>query len=148
MSLAERLPVALPVTGGCQCGAVRYEARAQPISPSLCHCRMCQKAYGNVFGALVWFPTESFRFTAGAPKEYRSSKIAVRGFCVNCGTPLTFAYDARPEQIAVTIGSLDRPEIAPPEVHWGVESWVSWLRMNDGLPRRRTEEAPDFVDGL
>ncbi len=146
--MADRPPVDLPVTGGCQCGAVRYQADAPPIRPSLCHCRMCQKAYGNVFGALVSFPADRFRFTAGKPKDYRSSKIAVRGFCATCGTPLTFAYDAEPEQIAVTIGSLDHPEIAPPEVHWGVESWVSWLRMEDGLPRRRTDEDPGFPGGL
>jgi hypothetical protein len=91
---------ALPITGGCQCGAVRYEANAAPIRPSLCHCRMCQKAYGNVFGALVSFPAENFRFVSGKPKDYRSSKIAIRGFCESCGTPLTFIYDAEPEQIA------------------------------------------------
>lgn len=139
---------ALPITGGCQCGAVRYEASAAPIRPSLCHCRMCQKAYGNVFGALVSFPADSFRFVSGKPKDYRSSRIATRGFCAACGTPLTFIYDAEPEQVAVTIGSLDHPEIAPPVVHWGVESWVSWLRMDDGLPRLRTEEDPEFPGGV
>ena len=136
--------IALPIAGGCQCGAVRYESSAPPIRPSLCHCRMCQMAYGNVFGALVSFPWQSFRFTAGAPKLYRSSKIALRGFCAACGTPLAFADDAEPEQVAVTIGSLDHPEIAPPVVHWGVESWVPWLRMDDGLPRLRAEDDSEF----
>ena len=100
---------------------------------------MCQKAYGNVFGALVAFPADRFRFLSGKPKHYRSSSIAVRGFCADC---------AEPEQIAVTIGSLDHPEIAPPEVHWGVESWVSWLRMDDALPRKRTDEDPAFPGGI
>ena len=135
----------LPVTGGCLCGAVRYEASAPPDNTSYCHCRMCQRNVGNVFALHTTFPATALRFTKGSPKIYRSSAFAERGFCASCGSPLTFRYRARPETIAVTVGSLDRPELARPEKHEGVESWVAWLEMDDGLPRSRTEDDPDFA---
>ena len=97
------------VTGGCQCGAVRYALNASPSDPHLCHCRMCQKAFGSYFAPLVGVAVESFELTRGTPAIFRSSEIGERGFCRDCGTPLTFAR-VNDGFIAVAIGSLDEPE--------------------------------------
>jgi hypothetical protein len=70
-----------PVTGGCLCGAVRYESQEAPTEGYFCHCRTCQKHYGNLFGAVVRMRGSAFRFIKGQPKYYRSSDIARRGFC-------------------------------------------------------------------
>jgi len=132
------------ITGGCLCGAVRYAADGPPSDVSYCHCRMCQQHFGSPFGTYVYLPTDRFRFVKGAPRHHRSSGFARRGFCADCGSPLTFEYLQEPERLSVTIGSLDHPERVPPEQHWGIESQFAWLRIADGLPRHRTEEDPDF----
>jgi len=64
----------IPVTGGCLCGAVRYESAAPPNLVGFCHCRMCQKAYGGLFAIFADFPGDAFRFTSGEPRYYRSSE--------------------------------------------------------------------------
>jgi hypothetical protein len=129
----------LPLTGGCQCGAVRYELTMQPKGVHYCHCRMCQKAVGNVFATLVPVKREHLRWTEKEPAFFASSTVAKRAFCAACGTPLTFAYDKSP-WICVTLGSLDQPALVLPEIHYGIESQVPWLKVDDALPREKTKE--------
>lgn len=131
-----------PITGGCQCGMVRYAIRAPALEKvHLCHCRMCQRAVGNVFAALAGAPKDRIEWTAGVPDVYASSSVAERGFCARCGTPLSFAYHES-ERLYVTIGSLDDPAAAVPEIHYGVESQLPWLHIEDGKPRETTIDAP------
>jgi hypothetical protein len=127
-------------SGGCQCGAVRYEASTQPNDVSYCHCRMCQKAFGAPFAILAQVRRTDLQFVKEAPSIYRSSSLAERGFCSHCGTPLTFAYNDS-DWISVSIGSLDEPERFPPNQHYGVESLIHWLHLQDDLPRHTTEAA-------
>jgi hypothetical protein len=126
-------------TGGCQCGAVRYVATQAPVRAEFCHCRMCQKAVGNVFAAYADFKRDAVQFS-GDLSHYPSSDMAQRGFCAKCGTPLTFDGHDDPT-IAITIGSLDDPNLIPNQGHCGIQSKVEWLLLNDGLPQRRTGEA-------
>jgi len=128
-----------PMTGGCQCGAVRYALHAPLEKPHYCHCRMCQRAMGNLFAALVGVPKDKLEWTREKPSFFASSTVAARGFCPKCGTPLTFAYHEA-KRVYVTIGSLDHPEAAPPQIHYGVESRVPWLHIDDGLPREATAD--------
>ncbi len=62
----------LPITGGCLCGAVRYQADERPTI-SYCHCRMCRQAYGALYGLFAVFPLAVYRFTQGEPTYYQSS---------------------------------------------------------------------------
>ncbi|WP_044564283.1 GFA family protein [Azospirillum sp. B4] len=124
-------------SGGCQCGAVRYHSTMAAEGVHFCHCRMCQRAVGNVFAALAVVRKETVTWT-GQPSFYASSSVAERGFCARCGTPLTFAYPDS-DWMSFTIGSLDDPEAAVPEVHCGVESRLSWLHVQDGLPVEYTD---------
>jgi hypothetical protein len=102
-------------TGGCQCGAVRYRFSVMPDDVSLCHCRMCQKATGGLFGAFAGGPLETFEVTRGTLGVFRSSDTVERGFCARCGTPLTFRRVGG-TRISVTVGSLDNPaDFAPRE---------------------------------
>jgi len=135
-----------PITGGCLCGAVRYEADGPPSDTSYCHCRMCQRHFGNPVGVYASFADDRLRFVKGAPRIYRSSDFGQRGFCAACGTPLTYQYVRKPERISVSVGSLDHPERFAPEVHWGIESQVPWLHIADDLPRRRTDEDPEMAE--
>ncbi len=135
----------MPITGGCMCGAVRYEATEPPQEVGYCHCRMCQKATGNLFYSYAAFPSEAFRVTQGEPKYYKSSVWHDRGFCGNCGTKVFNRYLKGNDQMIVAIGSLDHPEDWPPTLHCGVESQVPWLTIDDDLPRVRTEDDTDFI---
>ncbi len=135
----------MPVTGGCLCGAVRYESSDPPYDVGYCHCRMCQKAGGGPYSLGAFIPATAFRFTRGEPKFYKSSAWAKRGFCETCGTPLVMYYLNSPDP-GVSIGSLDHPEDWPPTLcHSGMESRISWDSINDDLPRTRTEDEPDYI---
>lgn len=122
------------ITGGCQCGAVRYRVTAGLGRASLCHCRMCQRATGNAFAPLV--TARGVAFT-GTPARFASSNIAVRGFCSDCGTPLFYAQVGA-EDVELMIGSLDDPSLASPVLHYGIESRVPWLHLADSLPEMAT----------
>jgi len=131
-----RTPLA---TGGCQCGAVRYAVYGPFDNPHICHCRMCQKAFGNYFAALVGVKREDLQWTEGEPTYFRSSSIVERGFCPKCGTPLTFAYDTS-DRVALSIGSLDHPEAVTPEQQYGLESALPAFAHLHELPGSRTED--------
>jgi hypothetical protein len=113
------------MTGGCQCGAVRYALFEVPVS-SVCHCRMCQKAVGGPFAALSKLPLAQFAWTRGTPGKFQSSSAAERHFCAACGTPLTFHF-LDGDAIEVTTGSLDRPAQVPATKNFGVEGRLPWI---------------------
>jgi hypothetical protein len=114
------------LTGGCQCGAVRYRLDATPRGASICHCRMCQKATGSPYGAYAPMRRDALAFTRGAPKSFRSSEIAERGFCAECGTPLT-CRNLASSRISVTLCSLDDPDAVAPEFQLGADNAVAWV---------------------
>ena len=136
----------MPITGGCLCGAVRFEATEPPSWVAYCHCRMCQKAYGQPSGVFVGFggpKKRALRFTKGKPKYYKSSARVERGFCANCGSPFGMRST---ERLSVMVGTLDHPEEWPPnDVHAGIESQIPWDIIHDDLPRWRTEDDPVYV---
>ena len=134
----------LELLGGCQCGAVRYVARVEDDKAYYCHCRMCQKALGNLFGAYFVALGECVIWQLGKPTYFHSSNMARRGFCRECGTPLSFEYLGC-EEIHLTVGSLDEPGRLRPVAHYGFESHVSTFFTDDGLPRSRTEDDDEYV---
>ena len=113
------------MTGGCQCGSVRYALYAEPES-SVCHCRMCQKAVGGLFAAFCKVKLADFAWTRGEPGAFRSSSAAERHFCPACGTPLTFHY-LDGDAIEVTTGSLDEPVRVPIVKNFGADTRLPWI---------------------
>jgi hypothetical protein len=128
-----------PFSGGCQCGAVRYQLTAVPTGASICHCRMCQKAGGAPFMAFTGVRPANLLFTRGMPAKYSSSEFAERGFCAACGTPLTYQVKGR-NRISVSIGSLDDPALFAPAEQFGIESTLPWFATLAALPGQRTED--------
>jgi hypothetical protein len=94
-------------SGGCQCGAVRFRVEGELGEGSICHCRMCQKAMGGFFGPFVSVEMADLVWTRGARKRFQSSNKVHRGFCGDCGTPLTFEFGDT--HIGLAIGALDQP---------------------------------------
>ena len=124
--------------GGCLCGAVRYEISGEPRFSPLCHCRMCQRWTGSAMLATVAFDRDAVVFTKGEPRVYWSSDVSERGFCQNCGSSLFTRYTsggAIDHIISIGLGTLDDPECVRPDVHYGAEAELSWMRREDGLPR-------------
>ncbi len=127
------------VTGGCFCGRVRFEAAIEDDEAYLCHCRMCQRATGNVSVAFKNVARDEVRWTATDPDLFASSEIAERGHCAQCGTSLSFAY-IDSDRMDLTIGSFDDPARFRPTSHFGVEALhPAWLDTGE-LPRYRADE--------
>jgi hypothetical protein len=147
MAFSDRIQIEL--SGGCQCGAVRYHATERHDNAHICHCRMCQKALGSFFAPLVAFPLESFRWTRGMPARFRSSEHVRRGFCANCGTPLSYESDGA-AHLNVTIGSLDHPELVLPIDQDGIEGKLPYFAALHKLPDTGVTGAddPDWVEAI
>jgi hypothetical protein len=132
------------LAGGCQCGAVRYSAKAASHDAYYCHCRMCQRAFGNIFATFFNVKKEDVTWEKGPPAYFASSKIARRGFCASCGTPLTFEYHES-KHVDLGVGSLDHPEAMKPVSHCGVESRIASFHRPDGLKEVRVDEIEHIV---
>ena len=118
-------------TGGCQCGAVRFRVEGELGRASICHCRMCQKAFGAFYGPYVSMKPEQVSWTRGERKLFASSNLVKRGFCGECGTQLTFEgagfFD-------IAIGAFDDPTGIRPSVQIGLESKLPWVDDLASLP--------------
>ena len=123
----------LRFAGGCQCGAVRFALHKMPHKPCICHCRMCQKAAGNLFGAFAGVDIEFFELTRGEITWWVSSSAGERGFCRDCGTPLAWRPPEH-DYIAMTTGSFDQPEVMRPIFNYGAESMLPWLHEVIAIP--------------
>ena len=132
----ERKPV---LTGGCQCGAVRFAFMALPNRITICHCRMCQKASGAPFASLADVNRSDFAWTRGEPASFRSSSIAVREFCPACGTPLAF-HGFESERIEIMTGAFDHPDRVIPTRQFGTESRLGWVVGIANLPSQTTQQ--------
>ncbi len=127
--------------GGCLCGAVRYRASGEVTNLANCHCRSCRSSSGAPFVAWGTFRTAMFEVVSGSPVSNRSSKHVERRFCGRCGTALTYVHDKRPDQIDVTLATLDAGHGLAPRAHIWVSQKVPWLELSDGLPQH-AEWAP------
>lgn len=128
-----------PFTGGCACGAVRYEATAEPVFTLHCHCRDCQRSSGGPFSSFLIVPKEAFKLSKGEPKFHASPSEAGgmtrRGFCAECGSPVMGKPDAAPEIVAIRTASLDDPSWFAPQVDVWTCDAHGWDHMNEALPK-------------
>ncbi|THK39752.1 GFA family protein [Ensifer sp. MPMI2T] len=122
-------------TGGCQCGAIRFRVEGELGDASVCHCRMCQKASGNFYLPLVSVRGAKVTWTRGERRRFQSSNAVWRGFCGDCGTPLT--YEA-PDGMALAIAAFDRPQGIVPTVQWGIEAKLPYVDRVHELPGEDT----------
>lgn len=132
------------LSGGCQCGAVRFHARLLG-RPSICHCRMCQKAFGGFFGPLV--TAHDGTWTRGEPRWFQSSNVARRAFCGDCGTPL--AYETK-YGLELAIGAFDDPTAVAPVIQVNMTDKLPFFDGLTSLPIREnpSDEWRDFMAGV
>lgn len=130
-------------SGGCQCGAVRYRVDSLG-GASICHCRMCQKAFGSFYAPLV--TAHSLQWTRGEPKYFESSSKVTRGFCADCGTPMTYDWGG---EVEIAIATLDNPALAAPVVQVNESDKLSFVDKLHKLPFRQNSDAErTFMDTL
>ena len=123
----------MTITGGCLCGAVRFEAIVPPRRVTHCHCSMCRRALGAVLATFATFESDAVRWL-GEPARYDSSDRGWRGFCATCGTSVCFGFKPRPERIYITVGIFDEPDDFPAGFHDYRHEKLRWLRADEDLP--------------
>ena len=122
-------------TGGCLCGAVRYEATGALRDVVVCHCRMCRKAHGHI-GAYTASARDALRLVeARGLKWYRSSAQARRGFCSECGATLFWEGDGR-DTMSIAAGTLDEPTGLATALQIHVASAGDYYAMDASTPIR------------
>jgi hypothetical protein len=122
------------VTGGCFCGAVRYEASGAPLGSMICHCESCRRISGAPVVPWVTVSRDHFKIVTGVPVEFNSSHGVRRTHCAKCGTQLTYENDKSPTEIDIATCTLDDPNEFPPTHHSWLSDDLRWVRFGDGLP--------------
>jgi len=125
------------LTGGCLCGAARYEAIGDALATCHCHCERFRRSSGSAFATAVGFPKEAVTWTKEEPVAYRSSENASRLFCPHCGSSMAHHW-VDIGTIWPYVGTLDHPESVTPEFHLFTNEQLSWVKLDDGLPRHST----------
>lgn len=135
-----------PYSGGCQCGAVRYEITGEPTGLTVCHCTDCQRQSASAFGMSLRVPTASVRFTKGTPKTFSfagdSGRPKVGAFCPDCGTRLYHILAPTAPSTTIKAGTLDNPSAFKPVVHIWTRSKQPWVPIPDGMLQYE-KSAPD-----
>lgn len=124
-------------SGGCLCGAVRYEISGELAPIQVCHCSQCRKAQGGPFATNVPVRRAAFRLLSGEAElaEYRATPEKQRVLCRQCGSPIYSARDSLPNVLRVRAGTLDEPMRTKLEAHYYVDSRARWWPLEDNLPR-------------
>ena len=128
-----------PFTGGCACGAIRYECTGAPIQALNCHCRDCQRETGSAFSPVLVVPKTAFTLAQGSPQYFAllaaSGQMTRRAFCAECGSPLFGLPGSAPDLVTIRVGSLDDPSEFRPSQDIYTVSAQPWDYMNPELPK-------------
>lgn len=126
------------MSGGCLCGAVRFEVSAPFASAGYCHCTHCQRRTGTGSSANARVRREVLRIVAGGEhvRAYRPPEGVAKLFCLRCGSALFSGDLESDEEVAVRLGALDGDPGIRPEYRQFVSSAVPWEPIpQDGLTR-------------
>ena len=123
-------------SGGCHCGAIRYDVDGEPQHVALCHCSDCRRSAGAPMVSWAAFTADALTVTQGQPITFNSSGAAMRSFCGTCGTGLFYRNaDMLPGIVDIQSVTLDDPEALPPDAHIQVAERLDWMDDLDSLTR-------------
>jgi hypothetical protein len=135
-----------PYTGGCACGAIRYEITGEPVFQPDCQCRDCQRMSGTGHGSYLAFPSKLHVRLEGKAQQWSfagdSGNVKTRGFCPTCGSPVYLTSAAMPDLFSIHAASLDDPSRYKPQAVLYRSSGYAWdcvdptLTMFDKMPPR------------
>lgn len=124
------------LNGSCLCGAIRYTVGVPVTELRACHCTHCQKTSGTGWSVNAPIPASAFRLTQGTLKRYAgkadSGRTLYRYFCGDCGAPIYSQREATPENIALRIGTIDRPPPMQITAHIWTKSKRPWSPIEPG----------------
>lgn len=127
------------ITGGCACGAIRYEYSGDPVFAGNCYCRDCQRSSGAPLASVLAASKAGFKLIKGEPRYYEvvadSGKKVKRGFCTNCGSPVLGQLEAMPDVVGIRASSLDDPNQFKPAISLYTSSASAWAPMSEHLPK-------------
>lgn len=125
----------MSLTGGCHCGAIRYEVSGDPLTAAICHCSDCRRSAGAPIVSWTMYPVGSLRITRGTPKVYASSEQGRRHFCADCGTGLFYFNESMlPGIVDVQSATYDDPNAVPARAHIQVAERIGWMATAHELP--------------
>ncbi len=126
-----------PYAGGCQCGQIRYEIRAEPLTLYACHCKECQRQSSSAFGMSMTVSREAVVILQGQPKDWTRGVESERSvqcfFCGDCGTRLFHQRDRHPNVMNIKAGTLDDTSWLNPAGHIWTRSKQPWVILDEGL---------------
>lgn len=124
------------ITGGCHCGAIRYQIDGEAITHALCHCSDCRRSAGAPLVGWAMFPEGAVTVTQGTPKIYASSENGRRHFCAACGSGLFYTNAAvLPGITDVQSATFDDPAALPAQVHVQFAEHIPWMGRAHELPK-------------
>jgi hypothetical protein len=125
----------MTTTGRCLCGAIQYEYDGEPLDVIHCHCDSCRRQTSSPVATFVMVPRTALRFTCGQAKEFASSPGVRRSFCGECGSPVAYRTERRPDVVDLFAGTLAEPASVSPSCHVYAEEQLPWFEVFDDLPR-------------
>lgn len=121
-------------SGSCSCGAVIWQARGAPTRNLICHCRDCQRGVSSAMSATIGFRPEDVQWS-GPVVPFKSSALAERAFCAECGTRLTFQSERWPDEVHISAVTLSDPSAYRPDTHVCTDETVPWLVLGGATPQ-------------
>jgi hypothetical protein len=128
--------------GRCLCGSVHFEIDLPVLSCVACHCESCRRQCSAPMTVYIGVADGAWRWTAGSPRVFASSPRVERGFCGDCGTPLSFRSRKMSDIMHFYAASMADPAAFVPSLHVAIEEKLPWLTLADGLP---THRGPDYT---
>jgi hypothetical protein len=122
-------------TGRCLCAAIRYRFWGDMLWRAHCHCESCRRNTSSPVTTFFAVRKDAVTFEGDEPGAYASSPGVVRRFCRSCGTPLSYEYAGKPDEIHLYAASLDDSADFTAERHDFWNERVSWLTVTDDLPK-------------
>ncbi|MCB8840736.1 GFA family protein [Aurantimonas sp. VKM B-3413] len=127
--------------GGCRCGRIRFSSTVAPDFLGICHCGDCRRASGAPFLAFVGFRRADLHFVGAELKTFGEAPVS-RGFCGDCGSPLTYADARLPDRIFVVLGAMDRAERYPPDQQAFLSERLPFAALTVDLPGHARTSVP------
>jgi len=123
------------IRGRCLCGNVQFEVSGKHRWVAHCHCHSCRRNTGSAVATFVGYAEDQVAYDRGERAIYESSPGVRRGFCADCGTPMSYESDRHPGEIHLYVSTLDEPDRFQPKLHVFYSERIAWMEIEDDLPR-------------
>ncbi len=136
-----------PMTGGCLCGAIRYEVSAPIEKVVACHCTSCRRISGAGSSHNAIIPSAAVKFVSGTPKRYQdtsaaSGNLLFRHFCEKCGSSLYSQREKNPEMVVLKVGTLDDASGLKLAMNAWTDSALPWMHLDPAVERYPQNRPP------